>query len=126
MRWHGSAALAALACFVAPAAWAQAGPPMVLPRVVVVQPAPVVVAPPMIMVAPTAPPAPQSEVIPPPPEGREKLIVWQPGHWAWVNEVWMWEPGQNVSRPSETSTWVPGQWQLQPSGSYMWVGGRWG
>jgi hypothetical protein len=124
MRPIGFAALAVLAAMAAPGADAQtviqtqSGPPVIMPQVVT--------APPVIIVAPTAPPAPQTEAIPVPPSGQEKVMVWQPGRWAWVNGAWSWQVGQYVLRPSETSTWIPGRWELQPNGGYMWIEGRWG
>lgn len=80
-----------------------------------------------IVVAPTAPPAPETETIPPPPSG-ETTYAWTPGHWNWNGASWVWQSGsyvQRVAPPQPSAVWVPGQWQQQPSGGYVWVAGHW-
>lgn len=110
-------------------------PPVVVapstPAVVVMTPSPaptVMMTPggtPVVVMAPSAPPLPPSEVMPAPPSGQEKILVWQPGRWTWAGSSWLWVTGMYVSRPEGKSTWAPGRWELHPNGSYVWAEGRW-
>jgi hypothetical protein len=78
--------------------------------------------------APTAPPPPQAETVPPPPATATVTTYWQPGHWNWNGESWVWMDGsyvQRVQQPSATAVWVPGQWVAQSGGGYVWVAGHW-
>ncbi len=89
---------------------------------------PVQVAPAAVIVAPTAPPAPQTEVIPAPPPTATVTTYWEPGHWNWNGASWVWMAGQytqRVQQPAVTATWVAGQWVQQPDGGYVWVAGHW-
>src|ERR1051326_1445574 len=74
------------------------------------------------IVAPGAPPALQTEVVPPAPND---LVVWNPGHWNWTGMDWVWEPGHYMTRVQTTAMWQPGHWEVQPAGGYMWVEGHW-
>ena len=103
----------------------------VVPPVVVAAPtapAVVMVSPtglPVVVMAPSAPPLPPAEVMPVPPSGQEKILVWQPGRWTWAGSSWLWVAGMYVSRPEGMSTWAPGRWELHPNGSYIWAEGHW-
>src|ERR1700742_1978352 len=55
-------------------------------------------------IAPGPPPAPHSELVPPPPQGAGP-VVWQPGHWAPGNGGWAWQSGQYVMPPPGETTW---------------------
>jgi hypothetical protein len=61
------------------------------------------------LVAPGPPPPPQSELVPPPSPGMGP-VVWQPGHWRFSNNTWLWQPGQYVPPPPGQTTWIPGRW----------------
>jgi hypothetical protein len=90
--------------------------------------APVQLAPSTVIVAPSAPPAPQTETVPPPPASATVVSYWQPGHWDWNGSSWVWVEGsyiQRVLQPTATAVWVPGQWVMQASGGYVWVAGHW-
>jgi WXXGXW repeat (2 copies) len=86
---------------------------------------PFVLAQNVVVVAPSAPPAPQTEVIPAPPADNATMAYWQPGHWTWNGATWVWVGGNYVMRPQPTAVWVPGQWAQDASGSYRWVDGHW-
>ena len=89
---------------------------------------PVQVAPTAVVIAPSAPPAPQTEVIPAPPVAATVTTYWEPGHWNWNGASWVWIAGQytqRVQQPTVTATWVAGQWMQQADGGYVWVAGHW-
>jgi WXXGXW repeat (2 copies) len=73
------------------------------------------------IIAPYAPPPPRVETPPPSPDLAR---AWQPGHWSWTGQQYVWTPGRYVVPPSAISQWVPGYWQQGPNGWY-WVEGRW-
>src|ERR1700745_4085424 len=52
-------------------------------------------------IAPGPPPAPHSELVPPPPQGAGP-VVWQPGHWMFTGmqgDPWSWQPGHYGTPP---------------------------
>jgi hypothetical protein len=73
------------------------------------------------LIAPTAPPAPETEVIPVTP-GDE--YVWTAGYWRYNGGQWVWTPGSYVMRPSKSAAWVPGHWEKK-HGGYVWADGYW-
>ena len=87
----------------------------------------VVQPPTTVIVAPAAPPPPRSEVIPPPPDS---IAQWDPGHWAWDGQQWVWKAGHFEVPPTAVQTsgwhWFPGQWVQQPDGGWAWQAGHWG
>ena len=80
-----------------------------------------------VILAPSAPPPPQTEVIPPPPDA---IAQWDPGHWTWDGQQWVWRTGHFQTPPNTVQTsgwhWIPGQWIQQPNGGWAWQAGRWG
>ena len=95
---------------------------------VVDQPAPpatrVVVAPPPathVVVARPAPPAARIEVQPTAPDMR---AVWDPGHWNWTGDQYVWMPGRYIERPNVAMRWEPGRW-MADNGNWVWMDGHW-
>jgi hypothetical protein len=65
-----------------------------------------------------APPAPVSE-----PVLTPRGEVWLPGHWANVDERWVWHGGHfEQLRPG--LMYEPGSWRYS-EGKYVWVEGTW-
>jgi WXXGXW repeat (2 copies) len=69
----------------------------------------------------TAPPNPIVETVPPPP-GR--YYVWDPGHWRWNGNRYVWVRGHYVHNPHHGGAWVPGHWVSRPGG-WVWIEGHW-
>jgi WXXGXW repeat (2 copies) len=66
-------------------------------------------------------PAPQAEVVPPPPRGH---WVWQPGHWRWTGVRYVWVPGRYVHPHPRQARWIEGRWVWRGRG-WVWVPGHW-
>jgi hypothetical protein len=84
----------------------------------------VVVTPPPtthVIVARPAPPAPRVEVQPAAPDTR---AVWDPGHWNWDGNQYVWISGRYIERPNVAMRWEPGRW-MSENGSWVWMDGRW-
>jgi len=75
--------------------------------------------------APEPPPVPplMVETIPKPPVSGEQL-TWQPGHWNWVNNGYVWLPGQYVPAAGHGPKWMPGWWSRGDSG-WTWNPPHW-
>ncbi|MGE0221961.1 MAG: hypothetical protein AB7F35_07900 [Acetobacteraceae bacterium] len=60
---------------------------------------------------PAYPPVPplMVETMPKPPVSAEPL-VWQPGHWNWTGNAYVWAPGQYVPAAGHGPNWRPGYW----------------
>jgi hypothetical protein len=96
-------------------------------QVIVQQPAVQAAPAPAETIAPAAPPAAESEIVPPPPQGAGR-VAWRPGHWRYTGAAgnpWVWQPGLYVAVPQGQSVWTPGHWAQAPSGGWMWVDGHW-
>ncbi len=73
---------------------------------------------------PPAPvPPPMAEAIPLPPVSAVPL-VWQPGHWDWTGNSYVWAPGQYVNLASRSGTWMPGFWERTDAG-WIWQPAHW-
>jgi hypothetical protein len=73
---------------------------------------------------PPAPiPPPMAEVIPNPPVSSVPLM-WQPGHWDWTGNSFVWAPGQYVQSAGHGGTWMPGWWQ-QTGAGWVWQPAHW-
>jgi len=71
-------------------------------------------------VSSVAPPAPRTEVQPPPAAPTD---VWVAGHWSYVNGNYDWVAGHwETARPGYT--WVPYHWELV-NGQWQLSGGSW-
>jgi hypothetical protein len=64
-----------------------------------------------------------AEVIPRPPVSVAPLI-WQPGHWNWTGNSFVWIPGQYVDRTGIGGTWVSEMWERTAAG-WVWRPGHW-
>jgi hypothetical protein len=51
--------------------------------------------------------APRAESVPKPPVSPEPLD-WQPGHWDWAGNGYLWSPGQYVLAAGHGLNWMPG------------------
>ena len=67
----------------------------------------------------------------PPPPRREVIVaapgpgyVWVQGHWAWVSNDYVWQPGVWVVVQPGRRHWEPGHWRHDRRGWY-WVDGHW-
>jgi hypothetical protein len=66
----------------------------------------------------------RSEGPPPPPPGGGRMI-WEPGHWQWVNGRYDWVPGHYVERVRGwRGQFVPGHWAKR-GGEWVWVPEHW-
>lgn len=75
---------------------------------------------------PNTPPAPQAETEAPIPQGPAGYFVWDPGHWHWTGQEFVWLGGHYVERPYRGSTWVPGAWaQDESKTTWIWTPGHW-
>ena len=72
---------------------------------------------------PASVPAPMADTIPPPPVSPNRLI-WQPGHWDWTGNAFVWVPGQYVAREGHSDLWMPGYWEKTSSG-WVWRAAHW-
>jgi YXWGXW repeat-containing protein len=78
-----------------------------------------------LVAVPAAPPAPFAEVVPPPPQGAGAQFAWDPGHWYWSGEDYVWVAGHYVERPYRGSTWVPARWADDHRGEWIYTPGHW-
>ena len=69
------------------------------------------------------PPPVRIETIPPPPVSAVSLI-WQPGHWDWNGQGYLWQSGRWVERAGHGTTWQDGYWS-NASGVWTWVPAHW-
>ena len=77
-----------------------------------------------IQLPPPAPiPPPMAEAIPNPPVSPVPLM-WQPGHWDWTGNSFVWTPGQYVESAGHGGTWMPGWWQ-QTGAGWVWQPAHW-
>ena len=76
------------------------------------------------LVAPGPPPPRQADFVPPPSPGMGP-VVWQPGHWRYSGDTWLWQPGQYTPPPPGQTTWIPGRWIQQSTGGWVWMEGHW-
>ncbi|MBV9785947.1 MAG: YXWGXW repeat-containing protein [Acidisphaera sp.] len=72
---------------------------------------------------PPVPPA-RAEVVPRPPVS-ERPLTWQPGHWDWVGNGYLWREGEWVPRAGHGGMWQDGFWTYGESGGWVWVPGHW-
>ena len=71
---------------------------------------------------PSVPP-PLVEAMPLPPVSGE-LQVWQPGHWNWAGNGYVWQHGAWIAREGHGTLWQDGFWSLS-GGVWSWVPGHW-
>jgi hypothetical protein len=68
-------------------------------------------------------PPPMTETIPKPPVSPEQLL-WQPGHWDWNGDGYVWQPGEYVPAAGHGALFQTGYWQQTQSG-WLWVKPHW-
>jgi hypothetical protein len=68
-------------------------------------------------------PPPMQESIPKPPVTGEALL-WQPGHWNWNGNGYVWQPGEYVPAAGHGNLFQTGYWEQSPSG-WRWVPAHW-
>jgi hypothetical protein len=80
-----------------------------------------------VTTTPTAgyPPVPplQPETIPAPPVTSTPLI-WQPGHWNYAGNTYVWQPGAYIPQGSHSNMFMPGYW-AQTAGGWAWQPAHW-
>jgi hypothetical protein len=60
---------------------------------------------------------------PPPPPGTNYL--WEPGHWHWAGNGYVWVAGHYIVRqPAWHGEFVPGHWARRGP-EWVWVPGHW-
>ena len=69
------------------------------------------------------PPAVLHEEVPLPPVSEEPLL-WQPGHWNWEGQGYVWVQGQWIARAGRGTSWQDGYWS-QANGTWSWVPAHW-
>ncbi|HUB15556.1 MAG TPA: YXWGXW repeat-containing protein [Acetobacteraceae bacterium] len=68
-------------------------------------------------------PPPMQETVPKPPVTGEALL-WQPGHWNWNGNGYVWQPGEYVPAAGHGNLFQTGYWEQTPSG-WRWVPAHW-
>lgn len=74
--------------------------------------------------APPPVPPPIAETIPPPPSGSPYTVIWQPGHYDWSGQGYIWRSGEWVRQVGGLHLWQPGYWAVSPEGE-TWVSAHW-
>jgi len=74
---------------------------------------------------PTHPPIPpiRSEQVPVPPRSSV-VLIWQPGHYNWNGNAYVWIPGEWVDRAGHGTLWQDGYWEQTAQGS-VWLPAHW-
>jgi hypothetical protein len=68
-------------------------------------------------------PPPIAETMPNPPVTAEPLM-WQPGHWDWTGNGYVWSKGQYVPAEGHGNLWMPGWWSRSEAG-WNWLPPHW-
>ncbi|HUB49933.1 MAG TPA: YXWGXW repeat-containing protein [Acetobacteraceae bacterium] len=68
-------------------------------------------------------PPPMQEAIPKPPVTGEQLL-WQPGHWNWNGNGYVWQPGEYVPAAGHGNLFQTGYWEQTATG-WRWVPAHW-
>lgn len=63
------------------------------------------------------------EARPNPPVTAEPLM-WQPGHWDWTGNGYVWANGQYVPAAGHGNLWMPGWWSRTQAG-WTWQPPHW-
>lgn len=74
---------------------------------------------------PTHPPIPPilAEQVPTPPQSSV-VLVWQPGHYDWIGDTYVWVKGKWVDRAGHGTLWQDGYWQQTAQGP-VWLPAHW-
>jgi hypothetical protein len=65
-------------------------------------------------------PPPRYEPVPAPRRG----YYWEPGHWHWNGNRYVWFGGHYVGGPPRPGPYIPGHWQWNGV-RYIWVPAHW-
>lgn len=71
---------------------------------------------------PDVPPV-RAERIPAPP-GSRITQIWQPGHWDWDGQAYLWADGEWVPRAGHGPLWQDGFWRRLGM-AFVWVPAHW-
>lgn len=71
---------------------------------------------------PNPPPLPREVVTKPPVS--EQLLAWQPGHWDWTGDGFVFREGRWVPREGHGPLWMDGYW-ANSNGSWTWLPAHW-
>ncbi len=69
-------------------------------------------------------PQPLAERVPAPPRSAEPLS-WRPGYCDWVNDEYLWTPGDWVPLAGHGTLWQDGYWRRTGFRTYQWVRPGW-
>jgi hypothetical protein len=73
----------------------------------------------------TAPPPAKAESVPPVPAAQTpEYFIWEPGHWHWTGQGYVWIPGSYIERPYPSAVWVHGGW-TENGLTWTWTPGHW-
>ncbi len=74
---------------------------------------------------PPHPPIPpiRAEQVPAPPRSSV-VMIWQPGHFDWDGNAYLWVPGEWVDRAGHGTLWQDGYWQQTAQGP-VWLPAHW-
>ena len=74
---------------------------------------------------PTHPPIPPilAEQVPTPPQSST-VLIWQPGHYDWIGDAYVWVKGKWVDRAGHGTLWQDGYWQQTAQGP-VWLPAHW-
>jgi hypothetical protein len=73
--------------------------------------------------APMAPPPVRHETVPSPPGARERY-AWDPGHWHWDGNGFVWTAGAWLPRPYAGAIRMPGLW-VGHDRRWLFIVGHW-
>ena len=72
---------------------------------------------------PPLPPPGPADRVPLPPVSAVPLD-WQPGHWEWRGQTYVWRYGRYVPTAGHGNEWMPGAW-VKTEGGWTWVPAHW-
>jgi hypothetical protein len=73
---------------------------------------------------PFPPVPPVIEETPPKPPVTAEPLMWQPGHWDWTGDGYVWAKGQYVPAEGHGNLWMPGWWSRGQAG-WNWQPPHW-
>ena len=53
-----------------------------------------------------------------------EYFIWEPGHWHWTGQEYLWIPGSYIERPYQSAVWVHGGW-TENGLTWTWMPGHW-
>lgn len=78
-----------------------------------------------IATGPAHPPIPpiRAEQVPVPPHSSV-VLIWQPGHYDWNGDAYVWVAGRWVERAGHGTLWQDGYWDQTAQGP-VWLPAHW-